>query len=355
MKLLRRMSLILVSACIMLSVVCFASATSASKENLKTFLKQLPLGNSDSYNSSNMPYLEQYPKVVEALSQVFLEAKADKADFDTDSKDSLANKLYSYRINKNILESNSRYKNMLIFLGYVSVITDHKFVSKHTYVKGEFLYGPLHFCCMPLVTDSNGNKTFYFQWVDKEQCKETVKKMMDGTFDIKENIFWKDRFKNDDSDLLFFKYTQDAIIKYFGDIDSFFNDETFSTKFFKTMFEVITDKGESPASDQRMISIISNDKSEQVKDYKRLGHIIIKKTLEYRWHEELKDYEIEYDETTGYIKSIKKLSDKDFKYGTEGITAQFVNNVLILACVFFVLVVIAVVVILVVVLVNKNK
>lgn len=354
-SLIKKIGSVLIALFITLSVVGFAGATRVSTEELQKFLKQFPMGDPEVYNSSNMPYLKQYPKVVDALSQLLIDLKADSDDFDTSNKDSLATKLYSYRIKQNFLELNSRYKNMLIFMGYVSVLDDYKFVNNYRYKEDKSLYGPLHFCYMSRIIDSSGNENFNFYWIDKQECKEIVKKMMNGTFDINENLFWKDKFKNDDHDLLFLKYTQDAIIKYFGDIDSFFDDEEFSTKFFRTMFEIITDNGKSPGNDQKMISTVSNNKAEAVNDYKKFGHSIIKRTLEYRGQEEGKDYQIEYDETTGYIKSIKKLSSKDLKNGSVAVVSQFMNSILLVACVFLALIVIAVVVILVVVLTNKKR
>ncbi len=360
MRLLKKISSVFIALSLMLSVVCFVSANTASKSFfLRSFLREnlenLPIGNPEEYDSNNMPYLGEYPKVVNALSQLLEDMKVDGDEVNTNNKDSLAAKLYLYRIKQNFLELDSRYKNMLIYMAYVGILEDYNFVSGYKLPKDRQLYGPLHFCYMPLIVDDNGKEKLEFYWVDKEECKQTVKQMMDGTFDIKENYFWKDKFKNDDKDLLFLKYTQDAIIKYFGDIDSFFNDEDFCTKFFMTMFEIITNNGKSPGNDQKMISIVSSNKDDAVKDYKKLGHDIIKKSLEYRKHEEGKDYEIEYDETTGYIKSIQKLSNKNLKFDGTTVVFQLMNNILIVACVFLALVVMAVVVILIVILSKKNK
>lgn len=353
MKVLKRIVSIFLALSIVFTFVGFAGATSVSKEELQKYLNKLPIGHPEDYDSSNMPYLEKYPKVVDALSQLLLDVKADSDDFDVNNKDKLAYKLYSRRIKKEYIELDSRYKNMIIFMGCISVFYDYKFDSNYK-IANPSLYGPMHFCYMAKIIDNSGNEQLNFYWIDKEECKKTVKQMMDGTFDINENYFWKDKFKNDDHDLLFLKYTQDAMIKYFGDIDSLFDDEEFSTKFFKSMFEVITDNGKASANDQKMISIVSADKNEAIKDYKRLGHDIIKKSLEYRGHEEGKDYEIEYDDTTGYIKSIKKLSNKDLKNGNIEVVVQLMNNVVIIAFIFLAIIVVAAVVIIVVVLAKKR-
>ena len=351
MKLLKKVSSIFLALIITVITSSFVSAASVSKEPLQKFLKKFPMGNPETYNSNNMPYLEKYPKVVDALSQFLIDVKADENDFDNNNKDSLSRKLYSFRIKQDVLQSNSRYNNMLIFMAYVSVFNDYNFVSGYKYREGISLFGPMHFCYMLKIIDNNGNEKFDFIWVDKDECKKTVKQMMDGTFDIDENYFWKGRFKNDDHDLLFLKHVQNAVIKYFGDIDSFFDDEEFSTIFFKTMFEVITDNGKSPSNDQKMISIVSSNSSEEIDDYKTLGHNIIKKSLEYRGLEEEKDYAIEYDDVTGYVKSIKQLSNKDLK---GGVIANYLTILLIVAGILFALFVIAVIVIVVVILTRKR-
>ncbi len=356
MKILKRISSIFIALSLMLTVVGFASADSISKEDMRTYLNQFPAGLPSDYDAKDMPTLKQYPKVVDALAQLFVDVKADSDDFDLYDKNKMTAKLYSNRIKKDVLESNSRYKNMLVFSAYVSVLDNYKFTSDYKYIDDQSPYGPMHFCYMPKIIDRNGNEKFDFIWVDKDECKKTVKQMMDGTFDINENIFWKGKFKNDDHDLLFLKHVQDAAIKYFGDIDSFFNDEEFSTIFFKTMFEVITDNGKTPGNDQKMISIVSSNNSAAISDYKRLGKDIIKKSLGYRGHEEGKDYEIEYDDSTGYIKTIKKLSSKDLKNGAIDINdaLQIMSSMFIFAFIFLAVLVVAAVVVIVVVLAKKR-
>lgn len=360
MRLLKKISSVFIALSLMLSVVCFVSANTASKSFFsKSFLREnlgnLPIGNPKDYNSSNMPYLREYPKVVNALSQLLEDIKVDGDEVDTNNEGGLVNNLCLYRFNKQFLELDSRYKNMLIYMVYVERLEDCNFKSDYKLSPDRHLCSPLHFCDMPVIVGDNIKEKFGFYWIDKEECKHTVKLMMDGTFDIKENYFWKDKFKNDDQDLLFFKYIQDSIIKYFGDIDSFFDDDDFCTNFFKTMIETTTDNGKSPWDDQKMISLVSSNKTEQINDYKKLGHDTIKKSLEYRGHEEGKDYEIEYDETTGYIKEIKKLSNKNLKFDGMTVVSQLMNNLLIIACVFLALIVIAIGIILIVVLSKKNK
>ncbi len=159
---------------------------------------------------------------------------------------------------------------------------------------------------MAKIIDNNGNEKFNFYWIDKDKCKEVVKEMMDGSFDIKKNPFLYDSYNNDDRDLLFFKNTQDAVIKYFGDIDSFFNDEELCTAFFRILLEDITSGGNAGSNNKKIIPIVSSDKAEALKDYKNLGQSIVKKTLETKGLAEGKDYEIIYDGETGHIKEIKK-------------------------------------------------
>lgn len=359
MKIIKKISSIFIALVITIITISLASAAPASKEELRTYLKQIPIGHPEEYDAKNMPTLEKYPKVVDALAQLFVDVKADSDDFDRYDKNKMAAKLYSNRIKKDVLESNSRYKNMLVFLPYVSVLDNYKFTSDYKYIDDQSPYGPMHFCYMPKIIDRNGNEKFDFIWVDKDECKKTVKQMMDGTFDINENIFWKGKFKNDDHDLLFLKHVQDAAIKYFGDIDSFFNDEEFSTIFFKTIFEVITDNGKTPGNDQKMISIVSSNNSAAISDYKRLGKDIIKKSLGYRGHEEGKDYEIVYDKETGYIKELKNLAKGSQSSSSAASTdnsahAELMNNVLVVVCILLAIVVISAIVVVIVALIKRK-
>lgn len=356
MKIIKKISSIFIALSLMLTVFGFASAAPLEEEKVKAAVGAFQIGDPSVYGSTGGPRLREYPKVVDALSNLLLDVKVELDDLNCERTGSLGDKLLLTYVNRNILTSGSRYLNMLIFLSYASVLNNCKFISDYKYIYDQSSYGPMHFCYMPKIIDRNGNEQFDFIWVDKDECKKTVKQMMDGTFDINENIFWKGKFKNDDHDLLFLKHVQDAAIKYFGDIDSFFDDEEFSTIFFKTMFEIITDKGKSPGNDKKMISIVSSNSSAAISDYKRLGKNIIKKSLEYRGHEEGKDYEIEYDDSTGYIKTIKKLSNKDLKNGAVSVNdaVQIMSAMLIFAFIFLALIVIAAVVVIVVVLAKKR-
>ncbi len=339
MKLLKKFGSIFIAVCLMLNVFVFVSAARVSEGTLREFLAQFPLGNDEEYSSGSKPCLRQYPKANDALVQLLLDVKVDDVDIDVENDNSLASRLYSIRVDKKYLESGSPWIEMFIFLHLTSAADGYKFVSNYKFDRAHSSFDPLHFCCKPKFIDNNGNEKVYFRWIDKEKCKETVKQMMDGTFDVREIPLLGNYFKNDDRNLLFFKHIQDAIIKYLGGIDAFFNDDELSTKFFSTMLEESSKSGKSSFGNEKTVTMVSTGKSEEVNSYKKLGQDIVTKTLEYKGLAEGKDYEIVYNEETGYIKEIRKVS----------------NNFLILVCIFLAVVVVALAVVLIVILTKKKR
>ena len=89
MKILKRISSIFIALSLMLTVVGFASADSISKEDMRTYLNQFPAGLPSDYDAKDMPTLKQYPKVVDALAQLFVDVKADSDDFDLYDKNKM--------------------------------------------------------------------------------------------------------------------------------------------------------------------------------------------------------------------------------------------------------------------------
>lgn len=362
MKLLKRTCSFLVACCIMLSVVCFAGAVSVPEGALREFLEQFPVGSDEAYNSDNKPRLRQYPKATDALVQFLLDVKVDYADIDIENDNSLASKLYSIRIKREYLESGSPWTEMFVFLQLASAADGYKFVSNYKFDRSQSSFDPLHFCCRLKIIDNNGNEKIYFRWIDKEKCKTTVKQMMDGTFDVREIPIFGDYFQKNDRNLLFFKHIQDAVIKYFGDIDSFFNDDEFSTRFFRTMLEESANSGKSSVGNEKMVTMVSASESESGKTYKQLGYDIVTKALEYKGLTEGKDYEIVYDESTGYIKELKKLSgtksQASSSVASEDISsaqAQLMNNIFIAACILLAVIVVTASVIVVYALIKRKR
>lgn len=105
------------------------------------------------------------------------------------------------------------------------------------------------------------------------------------------------------------------------------------------MSEETSKSGKSSFGNEKMVTMVSTGTSGEANSYKKLGQNVVTKTLEYKGLAEGKDYEIVYNEETGYIKEIRKVS----------------NNFLILVSIFLAVVAIAAVTILIVVLSRKKR
>ncbi len=73
MKMLRKISSVFIALSLTLSVVCFVSAASVEKQDLKSLMGELFVRSSKDNNSGNITKLKQYPHIVDALSQMLID------------------------------------------------------------------------------------------------------------------------------------------------------------------------------------------------------------------------------------------------------------------------------------------
>lgn len=81
------------------------------------------------------------------------------------------------------------------------------------------------------IKESNGNRKKRFYWINKNKAKEYVQSLIDGKVAIEDK----------DYDSLFLKHTEEIIIKYFGDAETVFNDESLFAKFVQSIIEIMKD------------------------------------------------------------------------------------------------------------------
>ncbi len=342
MKSLKKISSIFVAICIMLNVFCFVSAAPVSEEEVKQYLNGIQFTDA---NTRNKKALSEYPDVVNVVTALLLDLKVEQGDFNT----SEANRL-GYHLNNPAINDVDNPKSLLN--GLLHVIGMVRFVSNYSAPDGcaaDMDYQGV----IGYIKESNGNKKKRFYWINKNKAKEYVKSLIDGKVAIQDN----------DYDSLFLKHTEEIIIKYFGDAETVLNDEGLFAKFVQSIIEIMKDDTIGlNLSENGFTKKASAKRAEAVSDYKKMGQYLVKSIFGHKGLEEGKDYEVSYDEETGYIKEIKNLSKEKSKdvssaasESNDSAHAQLMNNVFIVACILLAVIVIAAAVIVVYALIKRKR
>ena len=202
------------------------------------------------------------------------------------------------------------------------------------------------------IKDNNdkGKKNFY--WINKENSKKYIQSLIDGKVSIDPS----------DYDDLFLKSAEQAVVKYIGDVDALFSDDAVASKFVEAILKIIKNDTGLTLGETEFKREASSKRTEAVDDYKKMGKYLVKNTLETKGLEEGKDYEIVYDDETGYIKEIKKLSSEKSKDESSSVSEsspsmkdQLMKNIFIVACILLVVIVIAAAVIVVYALIKRKR
>lgn len=342
MKLLKKISSIFIAVCLMLNVFAFVGAAPASEAEIRQYLNGIQITDA---TTKNKKVLSEYPDVVNVVTALLLDLKVEQGDFNASD----INKL-GYFLQNPSLDGvdNPKY----VINGLLNVIGMVQFVSGYSVPDGcasDMDYQGV----IGYVKESNGNKKKRFYWINKNKAKEYVKSLIDGKVAIQDK----------DYDSLFLKHTEEMIIKYFGGTEAVFGDDGLFAKFVQSIIEIMKDNTIGlQLSEYGFTKQPSEKRVEVVSDYKKMGQYLVKSILGHKGLEEGKDYEVSYDDETGYIKEIKKLSSEKSKDESSSVSEsspsmkdQLMKNVFIVACVLLVVIVIAAAVILVYALIKRKR
>lgn len=342
MKLFKKISSMFVALSLMLSVISFVSAAPASEAEVRQYLNGIQITDS---NTKKKKSVSEYPDVVNAVTSLLLDLKVEQGDFNTSDI-----KRLGHFLNNPSLDGVDNPK--FVLNGLINVICMVQFVSDYSLPDGcasDMDYQGM----IGYIKESNGNKKKRFYWINKNKAKEYVQSLMDGKVAI----------QDEDYDSLFLKHTEEIIIKYFGDTEAVFSDEELFAKFVQSIIEIMKDNTIGlQLSEYGFTKQASDKRAEAVSDYKKMGQYLVKTILGYKGLEEGKDYELVYDEETGYIKEIKKAASKESKVESSSVSedsnsahAQLMNNVFIAACVLLAVIVIAAAVFVIYALIKRKR
>lgn len=340
MKLLKKISSVFIALSLMLSVVCFVSAAPASEAEIRQYLNGIQITD---VNTRNKKAVSEYPDVVNVVTAVYLDLKVDQGDFNTSDI-----KRLGYYLKNPSLDGvdNPQY----VLNGLLNTASICELVSKYRVQSfgADMGYSGL----IAYIKDNNdkGKKNFY--WINKENSKKYIQSLIDGKVSIDPS----------DYDDLFLKSAEQAVVKYIGDVDALFSDDAVASKFVESILKIIKNDTGLTLGETEFKREASSKRTEAVDDYKKMGKYLVKNTLETKGLEEGKDYEIVYDDETGYIKEIKKLSSEKSKDESSAVSEsgpsdqdQLMKNIFIVACILLVVIVIVAAVIVVYALIKRKR
>ncbi len=342
MKLLKRISSVFIALSLILSVVCFVSAAPASEAEVKQYLNGIQLTDSV---TKNKKAVSEYPDVVNVVTAVLLDLKVEQGDFNTSDI-----KRLGYSLKNASLEGVDNPQFVLNRL--LNTVCMVEFVSGYGAPDG-FAADMDYQGVIGYVKESNGNKKKRFYWINKNKAKEYIQSLIDGKVAI----------QNKDYDSFFLKHTEEIIVKYFGDTESVFSDDELFATFVQSIIEIMRDDTIGlQLSEYGFTKQASEKRAKAVSEYKKMGQYLVKNILGHKGLEEGKDYEIVYDEETGYIEEIKKLSSEKSKDESSSVSEsspsvqdQLMKNVFIVAFILLVVIVIAAAVIVVYALIKRKR